>query len=55
MEEKKYRVWSEQGEVIVETSDYGDALDAFSSHMISVGRMHDDDWSDTEAYIEEVE
>lgn len=35
------------------TTDSGLALDIYANHMINVGRLTDDDWADSEAFIEE--
>lgn len=50
---KYYCVWSEQETILCLTTDNGIAIDVFAEHMINVGRLTDDDWSDTTAFIEE--
>lgn len=50
---KYYCVWSEDETMLCLTTDNGIALDVFADHMMKVGRLTDDDWSDTTAFIEE--
>jgi hypothetical protein len=50
---KYYCVWSEDETMLCLTTDNGIALDVFANHMNQVGRLTDDDWSDTTAFIEE--
>lgn len=50
---KYYCVWSEQETILCLTTDGGIALDMFAEHMINSGRLTDDEWSDTTAFIEE--
>ena len=53
MELKYFCVWSEDETMLCLTTDNGFALDIFANHMMNVGRLTDDDWSDTTAFIEE--
>jgi hypothetical protein len=50
---KYYCVWGEDESILVLTTDYGIALDMYAQHLESMGRLTDDQWSDTTAYIEE--
>lgn len=53
MNKKFYCVWGEEGQILALTTDYGRALDVFTEHMMIVGRLTDDSWSDTTAMIED--
>lgn len=48
-----YCVWSEETAILCLTTDYGIALDVFAEHMTMNGRLTDDEWQETTAFIEE--
>lgn len=48
-----YCVWGEEGTILCLTTDYGLSLDVFAEHMTMKGRLTDDQWQETTAFIEE--
>lgn len=53
MNKKFYCVWGEDEQILALTTDYGIALDVLANHMTNMGRLTDDEWSESNAIIED--